>query len=305
MNLQYNTAKTKSPTVSILALAASVTLLGSTALAGPQTIESNRISPPAAVAKDIWVHPITRPYWHEDSFVTTDLRLIHAYHHFPGLIFGGGSASVTAAQLRVRLLPNLQLVAYKVGWMDIDTAGYKDDGFNDIAVGLKWAFLQDDANQFHAALGIGYEFASGDDNVLQDDDEVRFWASVNKGFGKFHLGATLNYGLACGNGDDVLGNSNHLSWHLHADYQLCKWFSPVIEVNGYHVLDEGDPVTPFSGADVLNLGGNKNEDVITVGFGSEVRPLKWLAIRAAYELPITDNRDLFRHRWTFSAVISF
>lgn len=255
--------------------------------------------------EDYPVHPITAPYWHEDSFIGSDLRPVFAYHKFPSEVFGGGRALVYAAQLRVRILKNLQFVAYKDGYMDIDTKGYQNEGWNDIAAGLKFAWLQREDLQLDSAIGVGYEFASGDRRVLQDDDEVRFWASINKGFGPLHLGATVNYFIATDNGDDPFGDSNHLSWHLHADYQVCKWFSPVVEVNGYHVTDEGDVVTPFSGTDVLNLGGNKSEDVVTLGAGAEVRPCRNFAVRAAYEFPLSDNTQLFGHRWTFSAVIKF
>lgn len=275
------------------------------AVAG-ETVEAKKeVVPVIPVEEDIVVHPITGPYWHEDSFIGTDLRPVFAYHHFPGEIFGGGRALVYAAQLRVKLTKQLQLVAYKDGYTDIQLKGYNQPGWNDLAAGLKWAFYQNDALQLHSAVGVGYEFASGDDEVLQDDDEVRFWWSINKGFGRLHLGATVNYFLATDNGDDPFGDSNHLSWHFHADYQVNDWFSPVVEVNGYHVMDEGDTVTPFSGSDVLNLGGNKNENTITVGVGAEVRPVRNLAVRAAYERAINDDADLFGHRWTFSAVIKF
>ena len=111
--------------------------------------------------EDIVVHPVTAPYWHEDSFITTDLRPVFAYHHFPGEILGGGRGIVAAAQLRVALTKSLQLVAYKDGWMDIDTPGLDDSGWNDIALGLKWAFIQNEPAQFHAALGVAYEAATG------------------------------------------------------------------------------------------------------------------------------------------------
>lgn len=260
---------------------------------------------PEEKPEDFPVHPISAPYWAEDSFIGTDLRPVFAWHHFPGDLLGGGYGLVYAAQLRVKITNSLQFVAYKDGYMDVNTKLLKDRGWNDLAGGLKWAFLQDDAHQLHAAVGVGYEFASGDDNVLQDDDGVRFWASINKGFGRLHLGATVNYFLATDNGDDPYGDSNSLSWHFHADYQVCKWFSPVLEVNGYHVLDEGDVVTPFGGSDVLNLGGNKNEDVVTVAIGAEIRPCSHVAVRAAYEVPLTDESDIWGQRWTFSSVISF
>jgi hypothetical protein len=274
------------------------------AIAGQEVAGKKEIAP-VVQREDIAVHPITGPYWNEDSFIGTDLRPVFAYHNFPGEIFGGGRALVYAAQLRVQITKQLQLVAYKDGYMDIQTKGYRADGWNDLAAGLKFAFLQNDTLQLHSAIGVGYEFASGDDNVLQDDDEVRFWWSINKGFNRLHLGATVNYFIATDNGNDPFGDSNHLSWHFHADYEVCKWFSPVVEVNGYHVLDEGDVVTPFSGDDVLNLGGNKSENTITAALGAEVRPCSRFAIRAAYERAINDDHDLFGHRWTFSSVIKF
>ncbi len=255
--------------------------------------------------EDTPVHPITAPYWNEDSFVTTDLRPVYVYHAFPGEILGGKQASVTALQLRIALTKSLQLVAYKDGWVHLDTPGLDHDGWNDLAAGLKWAFIQDEARRFHAAVGVGYEFASGDDDVLQDDDALRLWLSVNKGFGRLHLGAAVNYHRSLGNGDDILGNSDTLSWHLHADYQVCDWFSPVVEVNGYHTVRDDQVVTPFGGADFADLGGNSSESVVTVGFGAEVRPCRYVALRTAYEVPLTDDLDVYGHRWTFSAVIKF
>ena len=58
-------------------------------------------------------------------------------------------------------------------------------------------------------------------------------------------------------------------------------------------------------SDVLNLGGNKNENTITGALGAEVRPCRNFALRGAYERALNDDADLFGHRWTVSAVIKF
>ena len=106
--------------------------------------------------------------------------------------------------------------------------------------------------------------------------------------------------------EDALGDSERLSWHLHADYHVNETFSPVVELNGYTTLSEGDNVVvPFSGVDVANLGGGDGEDVITAGLGFEVRSFANGALRVAHETPLTDNEDLFGHRWTASLVWSF
>lgn len=252
------------------------------------------------------VHPVTSPYYHEDSFITTDARAWFLYHDFPNdSVIGGGNAKVYALQLRLALTEQLQLVAYKDGYTVLDSGAVSDDGWNDIAAGLKWNFHQDWENDFHAAVGLGYQFSAGDDEALQGDSELRLWGSINKGFDKLHLGGTLNL-LVPTDSEDALGDSTRLFWHLHADYYVCEWFSPVIELNGYHTIDEGDNTPlPFSGIDVGSLGGGGDEDVVAIGLGAELRPTDFLALRAAWETALTDNDDLFGNRLTLSAVVSY
>lgn len=252
------------------------------------------------------VHPVTSPYYNEDSFVTTDIRAWYVRHSFPNNSpIAGGTATVYAVQARAALTESLQLVAYKDGYVNLDTGLIDDSGWNDLAAGLKWAFLQDWETDTHAAVGVGYELGIGDAEVLQDDDEIRVWASFNKGFERLHLGANVNVTTPVGS-EDALGDSDRLSWHLHADYYMNAAFSPVVEVNGYSTLSEGDNVAvPFSGVDVANLGGGDGEDVITAGLGAEFRSPDLGALRIAYELPMTDNEDLFGYRWIASIIFGF
>lgn len=250
-----------------------------------------------------FVHPITDPYFHEDSFITTDARAWFVYHKFPeGGAINGGDAKVYAVQFRLAITDRLQLVAYKDGYTDFSSGLLDASGWNDVGAGLKYALIQDWVNQFHISIGMGYEFAIGDQKVLQNNSEIRAWASVNKGFGPLHLGATLNVFYATST-DEPLGYSDYFSYHLHADYYVCKWFSPVVELNGYHAYNKHGDVSPFSGIDVTNLGGG--DDVATVGIGGEFRVCKGFSLRAAYELPITSGDDLYGYRITASAVINF
>ena len=252
------------------------------------------------------VRPISAPYFHEDSFVTTDLRAWYLAHDLDTV---EGDVTVAALQVRLALTESLQLVAYKDGYTNFDDAGAglgDNDGWNDIGAGLKWAFLQDWENQLHAAVGVGYEFGFGDDEVLQDTDELRLWASVNKGFDKLHLGATVNYIIAEDNEDNALGNADIVTVHLHADYYLTEWLSPVVEVNGYFVQDAGSVNAPFSGVDAVSIGGGESEDTVTGGLGLELRPFcENSALRVAYETELSNNVGLFGDRWSFSAIYEF
>jgi hypothetical protein len=297
------------PTFALRVLPIATTLALTVALASaqdPQHVLFGDPDPASGVeASRRFVPPVTASYYHEDSMVTTDLRAWYVNHQFPNNSpIGGGSADVYALQARVALTSSLQFVAYKDGYVDFDSGAVEDTGWNDLGAGLKWAFLQDWNSNMHAALGLGYEFGIGDEEVLQGDEELRLWASFNKGFDRLHLGATVN-GLFATGSEDALGDSDRLSWHLHADWYMSEMFSPVVEFNGYHTLSDGNNTPlPFSGVDVANLGGGEGEDVITGALGAELRVNPSLGVRAAYEAPLTDNEDLYGHRLTVSLVWS-
>lgn len=254
------------------------------------------------------VRPISAPYFHEDAFITTDLRAWYLEHDFDSdtaTVLNNGSAMVAALQIRVALTEQLQLVAYKDGYTEFDDAGNLGDnsGMNDLAAGLKWAFIQDWENQLHVAAGIGYELSVGEEDVLQDSDELRLWLSANKGFGRLHFGATANFLKAMDSDDSLLGNADMVTLHVHADYYLTEWFSPVVELNGYMAQDEG--AVPFSGVDAGSLPGGEENDTYTIAFGGELRVVDGLGLRAAYETELNDNVSLFGDRWTLSAVYEF
>lgn len=255
-----------------------------------------------------FVRPISAPYFHEDAFVTTDLRAWYVQHDFDSdtaAVLNNGSAMVAALQVRVALTEQLQLVAYKDGYTEFDDAGAlgNNSGTNDLAAGLKWALVQDWESQFHLAAGIGYEFSLGDEDVLQDSDELRLWLSANKGFDRMHFGATLNFLKAMDSDDSLLGNADMITVHLHADYYLTEWFSPVVELNGYLAQDTG--AVPFSGVDAGSLPGGEENDTYTIVIGGELRVVDDLGLRVAYETELNDSDSLFGDRWTLSAVYEF
>jgi hypothetical protein len=254
------------------------------------------------------VRPITAPYFHEDAFVTTDLRAWYLSHDFDSdtaAVLGNGSVEVMALQVRVALTKSLQFVAYKEGYTRFDDALAlnNNSGWNDIGAGIKWAFLQDWENQFHMAAGVGYEFGFGDEEVLQDTNELRLWLSANKGFDKLHFGAAVNLILSEDDNANAFGNSDMITLHLHADYYLTEWFSPVVELNGYLAQDTG--VLPVSGVDAVSLGGGEENDSYTIAVGGEFRFLDDLGLRLAYETELNDSDSLFGDRWTLSAVYEF
>ena len=251
------------------------------------------------------VHPITAPNYSDDPYITSDIRGTYMNQQFPdNEVLEGGAARVYDFQGRYALSESTQVMVSKLGSADLHLAGNEDYGATDIAIGLKHALLSDFEARRHFAVGAGYEFGLGDEDTLGDDDELRLFATFAQGLGRTHLSGSVNYLIATGAEDDN-GDSDRLSFHLHADYEVNESFSPVVELNYYTVTGEGEPVTPFSGVDLANFGGNEDEDVLTIGVGGELRVIRDVKMRLAYESPLTDNEDLFGYRWTASAIWSF
>lgn len=272
-----------------------------------------------------FVHPVTSPYFSENSFVTSDVRLVAMFQSFPDEV-GPDDAQIYDLQVRIALTNQIQGLIYKAGYSAFDGESKKltpgsgqegtfeaPDGWNDFGVALKWNFIQDWGNNLHAAVGVGYEFGTGD-AYFQNDDELRFWLSVDKGFGPWHVGATVNYRY--GNDDNGTitfqnqsffepseADAQIVSIHLRTDYYVNKWFSPLVEFNAYIPVSTEN----FAGGTALGDLGNRStsEKSYTLGVGAEFRPIENLGIRGAYEFSVGSDDDLFGNRVTVSAVYSF
>lgn len=263
----------------------------------PARFEANR-----AVERAQIVHPITAPNISEDPFITTDIRGTYVYHSFPGSLFpGDDEARLYDFQGRYAVNDKLQVFINKLAIVDIHTPFGNDHGISDIGFGVKYSVLSDWESHRFAAIGASYELGTTGQNTFYEDDEARFFATYAGRVGSVNFSGSANLRFGVG-AEDQNGDSDNLSLHLHADHALTEIFSPVLELNYYKVLSNGDNVTPFSGVDLANFGGNEDEDVLTLGIGGEARVLDGVALRAAYELPLTDNEDLFGYRWTMSAI---
>lgn len=278
--------------------------LAGTASADMKPLFGGELKPLAG--DDQFVAPVTSPYYNENSMIGTDVRGWFVYHQVADSALGPNT-SVTdyAVQIRVALTESLQLVAYKDGFVDMQGA-LNTEGWNDLAAGIKWQFLRDDASHIYAAAGAGYEFKTGESSALQNDSEARFWVSVDKGFGKLHAGATLNYRFSTSDSDSGNGNCDYFDWHLRSDYRVNDWFSPVIEMNGYHVVNASNVGIALNGADVFNFGSPGADTTVDLGLGVEFRAGGCTAIRFAYEFPLTNNvTDIYGTRITCSIVYTF
>jgi len=313
------------------------TLVGSLCLApafaGTVAPEMTMCSP-AATTTDAFANarrPISNPTLFDLALPTTNIHPIVMYHRLPdfvqttaGLVPMGGDVQVYAVQFEIALNDRLSIVATKDGYVDInaDTKPLWSDqsGFANLAAGLKYAFIHDPASGTAVSGTATFELPTGNHDVFQGEGSggVNLILSGLKMVGdwEFAGGAGVQIPFS-----DQQATSSFVS--AHASYEVCKYFTPLVELNWFHVLSTGDGrpnffsqaggavpvIAQFEGGDLLNFGaGNAfaNRDFVTAAIGFRSRLLDNLDAGIAYELPLTgDEKSIMKDRITFDLVWKF
>lgn len=239
-------------------------------------------------------------------FIWNEFRPVFIHHEFPDdSALAGGNARVYAAQIWLKLTDRLQFVADKDGFVDFNPGGLPDEtGWADLATGFKYNLITDPSRKFILSAGAIYEWTQGSGDVFQGDGEGIWdlFASVAQGCGRTHFIGTVGFEIPQDSGED----STALHYHAHIDYALHPKFTPLVELNGYHYLKNGDrdgglgaPLA-FEGFDLTSFGSSdvKGNDVITLGVGFRTPINTCTTFGAAYEWSLTEREDLFEERIT-------
>lgn len=258
---------------------------------------------------DDFVMPVGMFVYFEDPFITTDLRLLYAYHQIPNSsVLRGGQVHVVAAQIRIALTERLALIATKDGYSWVDshiTAG--GDGWNDLAVGLKYALIVRPEDHLLVSTGLRWEWNNGSSDAWQggESQELSPFVSFAKGWEKWHFLAAISGRIPTDHHD-----ANYsLLWNLHLDYELTETFRPLIEVHGIHWLSNADRL-PL-GEDYLDVGSlgaakAKGRDFFSAGFGFRWQAADNVSVGLTYELPLESaSEHLQEQRVTLNTVVSF
>lgn len=258
---------------------------------------------------DQFIMPVGMPVYFEDPFITTDLRLIYIYHDIPdGSALRGGQVHLAAAQIRVALTERLAFIATKDGysWVDshITPAG---DGWNDFAIGLKYAIFSDPESQFLVSTGVRWEWSNGSTDAWQggDSHELSPFVAFAKGWDDWHFLGTVSGRIPTDRSD---ANAS-LLWNLHLDYALTETFRPLIEVHGIHWLTDADRL-PL-GQDYLDVGSlgaakASGRDFFAAGIGFRWRVAENVSVGLIYEIPLESaDENLMDQRLTFNTVVGF
>ncbi|MCP4594696.1 MAG: hypothetical protein GY842_28520 [bacterium] len=262
-----------------------------------------------------FAQPLGNPLYFESPFIETNVRLLYLWHDFSTASqLAGGEANIVAAQARIALTDRLAFIATKNNYSWLKTGITPEaDGWNDLAAGLKYAFLVDEANELVLTGGLRWEWHNGSRDVLMGgdsgDNELSPFISFAKGWDRFHLIGDLAYRIPMDRHD-----GNHiLHWDVHFDYEIAPdalpGFFPLLEIHGLHYLSDADQLPlGVGGLDYSNFGSSDvaGTSVLWGDLGFRWKLTPNLSFGAAYGFPITNPADdAFNQRVTVDFIISF
>lgn len=258
------------------------------------------------------IMPVTNTTMFEDPRTLTGVRAIFINQGLPGAsAFGGGTFQVYALQARAALTERLSIIATKDGWIDLNPTNQAlaGSGFANIAAGLKYNFWRNTETGTLLSTGMTFEIPLGAGQVFQGEGDGDFHFFLS---GSTELTDRANW--ITGTGFRIPSDRNTGSqlwyWSNHFDVEVVrnKVFA-FTEFNWYHWMSSGNgPISGFEGGDLLNLGSADvaGNDIVTAAIGPALKLRDGhIEISAAYEIPLTERRDILKDRTTVTAVINF
>ncbi|MBL9163632.1 MAG: hypothetical protein JNL18_12940 [Planctomycetaceae bacterium] len=255
---------------------------------------------------DSFISPMTNPVFFEDPRQLTEVRGIFLQHKVP-LAAGGGDVQLYAAQARARITERLSIIATKDGYI-VSQNPLIADGWADVAAGLKYTLYSDAATQRLLSGGLTYEIPAGTPRTLQGNGDGEFHLFLSGGAEIFDYGHVVS-GSGFRLPSDSHAESQMWYWSNHLDYQVLQNWYLLTEYNWYHWMKSGDntALAGVEGGDLFNFGstGVAGNDIVTGAFGAKYKPNRHVEIGVAWELPLTERRDILENRLTVDAILRY
>lgn len=255
-------------------------------------------------AFDGFIEPVTNSVFFEDPRSRTRLRFLFINQTIPNStpVLGGGDFQVYGLEATFALNERWSIIAQKDGWINLQADGIPhQDGWANLATGLKYVLIRDVENQFLLSTGFQYEWSNGSSDVFQGNGDGTWnpFLSAGKQFNcDTHLITTIGAHLPSDGAD-----SSSLFYSLHVDHAVTDNLYGLVELNGLHYIDDGTRLAvPFEGGDLLNLGSTNAEGnyLLTMAFGGTYKFNPNWETAAAYEIPLAGKGDIFDERLTFT-----
>jgi len=274
----------------------------------------------------------TFEYLFEDPFITTGLTAVYVQQDYPiDSAFDGGEVQVYALQARLAITDRLAFIATKDGYARHKPGSAildDQDGYFDVAAGLKYQLIDHPETQFAVAPAIRVEFPVGNKDVFSGHHHGLIIPSISfaKGFDKLHALGSAGAELSIDRDKGV----DFAFYNLQIDYKLARYLSPFVGLNGIYYFSDGDGSLPvqtnvpalgtlplgtvqaalgfpgFEGAEVLNLGSDdvSGNSLISGAIGTWIPLSAKSGLGFAYEVPF-GRKDLNARRFHANFLFEF
>ncbi|MDG1358795.1 MAG: hypothetical protein P8P36_11440 [Akkermansiaceae bacterium] len=298
----------------LITISATAITIASSALAGPMSVELEPAA--AAPTKNAFENarrPISNPTLFDLAVPRTALHAIYMHHKFPskinttaGKLDMGGDLNLYALGFEYAINERFSIIGLKDGYVDFnpDNTFTAEEGFANIAAGVKYAFIYSPESQYAMSGSAILELPLGDEEIFQGEGD----GSINLSLQSLKLVDQWQFSSSFGCQIPFDSSFSTNAWvSAHVSYELNRWFIPLLEVNYFRVLDNGDgasrypdqaggavaEVAEFEGADLLNWGAANSDgaDYATLALGFRSRLTGQLDLGVAYELPLTNEED--------------
>jgi len=257
-----------------------------------------------------FVDPISNPVLSKDPRSSTYARFLFINNNIPAAHpIGGGNIQVYGLQLNLALNERLTIIADKDGGARIAPRnGPSTSGYLNLAAGLKYTFWRDEETQTLAAAGLMYEIPSGEASVQQNQGSgslIPFLAYGKEFRQHWHYTHTFGFSFPL----QAASGSSFFYNNLHIDRQFFGWLSPLAELNWFWYTSGGNrlPTAFGEGDGLINFGtrGQAGAHLVTAAFGAKAIVCRNLTVGAAFEVPLSNRRDILNQRFILQATARY
>lgn len=258
---------------------------------------------------DCMISPMTNPVYFEDPRTLTELRFLVLHQNLPlrGTL-AGGDFQFLGVQARAALSERLSVVMAKSGFFAAGAPTPIDDGWSDVAIGLKYNLYRDVESQRLLSGGFHYELPVGSPSALQGNGDGEYHLYLTGSTAVFdysHFQSAFGLRLP----GDTDAESRMLYWSNHWDTRIWSGgLYAVAEANWFQYFDGGNAQPlDIEGLDLFNFGSSAvtGNDILTGAAGLKMKPSAHQEIGVAYEFPLTDRRDILEDRWVVDLIFRY
>ncbi len=246
-----------------------------------------------------FIAPVSNPLFFEDANIATELRPLFIQHNIPSsFITGGGDARVYALELRYAVNDRLAIIATKDGFIEFNPKSIpKQNGWADLAGGVKYAVIKDADAHFLLTPGVKIEAPTGNENVFQGTGSGVWDLFVSSAKSWDRVQLQCNVGVTIPN--DFSKKTSEAHYSLQLGYDACRWFKPFVSANAFTVLSNGKglPLT-VEGSDLINFGSSaaSGQTLTALGGGFRSDLLEKMSLGVSAEAGVGNPKGLFDTR---------